>query len=134
MMAVLKIVICSTLFIALYKAVLENERMFRFNRFYLLFTLLAAVAIPFVTFTHTVESIQIPVQYLEVISSQKAIQVNQPGESAISLETGLWLIYGIGFLYFFFVFLKNITQIFQTIKNSEKIHSGNYTLVILSKK
>jgi bla regulator protein BlaR1 len=134
MMAVLKIVICSTLFIALYKAVLENERMFRFNRFYLLFTLLAAVAIRFVTFTHTVESIQIPVQYLEVISSQKAIQVNQPGESAISLETGLWLIYGIGFLYFFFVFLKNIRQIFQTIINSEKIVYKDYTLILLDKK
>lgn len=91
MMILLKIILCSTLFIALYKAILENERMFRFNRFYLLFTLNAAVVIPFITFTHAVESIQIPVQYLEIVSSQNAIQVNQPNESAISLETGLWL-------------------------------------------
>jgi bla regulator protein BlaR1 len=134
MIILLKIILCSALFIALYKAVLESERMFRFNRFYLLFTLIAAVVIPFLTLTSAVESIQIPEQYLEIVSSQNLVQVNQPGESTISLETGLWFIYGIGLLYFFLVFLKNITQIFQTIKNSEKIYSRDYTLVHLDKK
>lgn len=46
--AILKIIICSSLLIAIYYLFLQKEKMFRFNRFYLLFALVFSYVIPFV--------------------------------------------------------------------------------------
>ena len=46
----IKTIICSAIFWLLYKVVFERERMFRFNRFYLLAALAAAFTIPLLNF------------------------------------------------------------------------------------
>lgn len=48
---ILKIVLCSSLFIAVYYLFLEKEKMYRFNRVYLLSSLILSYIIPFITFT-----------------------------------------------------------------------------------
>ena len=45
---ILKIILCSLLLIAIYYLFLQREKMFRFNRFYLLFALIFSYTIPFV--------------------------------------------------------------------------------------
>src|SRR6218665_1151227 len=45
---IFKIIFCSSLLIGIYYLFLQREKMFRFNRFYLLFALFFSYAIPFV--------------------------------------------------------------------------------------
>ena len=46
----LKSTISLTVFLGFYHLVLEREKMHRFNRFYLLFTIIISFVIPFLTF------------------------------------------------------------------------------------
>ena len=46
--AILKIILCSSLLIAIYYLFLQKEKMFRFNRFYLLSAMVFSYVIPFV--------------------------------------------------------------------------------------
>ena len=42
-------VLCSGLLLLIYRAFLGNENLYRFNRFYLLFSLVFSLAVPFIT-------------------------------------------------------------------------------------
>ena len=44
---IFKIICCSAVFIGFYHFILQREKMFRFNRFYLLATLILSFTIPF---------------------------------------------------------------------------------------
>ncbi|MEO7046986.1 MAG: M56 family metallopeptidase [Ferruginibacter sp.] len=55
----IKIILCSGLFVSIYKILLENERMHRFNRFYLLASLVCSFIIPFITFTQYVQPLPV---------------------------------------------------------------------------
>ena len=48
---VIKILLCSTIFILLYYAFLEKEKMFVFNRFFLLVSLFVSYIVPFISLT-----------------------------------------------------------------------------------
>ncbi|GAB3935513.1 M56 family metallopeptidase [Mucilaginibacter myungsuensis] len=65
MMYMINFVLCSGLLLAVYKLFLQNERMYRFNRFYLLFSLVFSAMVPFVVITTETESI--PVVYQEAM-------------------------------------------------------------------
>ena len=47
--SLLKMILCSALFLLFYKVVLEREKTLKFNRFYLLFSLVLSTAIPFIS-------------------------------------------------------------------------------------
>lgn len=49
MIFILKIILCSSLLIALYFVFLEKEKMYRFNRFYLLFSVIFSYTVPFIS-------------------------------------------------------------------------------------
>jgi len=49
MIILFKIILCSTLLIAFYYGVLQKEKMYRFNRVYLLFSLLFSYTVPFIS-------------------------------------------------------------------------------------
>ncbi len=67
-----KVLVCSFLFLGFYLLLLQKERMFRFNRFYLLLTLILSVCIPLFLIT-------LP---------QKEIPVSETGKTIIH-ETGI---------------------------------------------
>ena len=46
---VISFILCSGLLLLVYRAFLSNENLYRFNRFYLLFSLVFSLAVPFVT-------------------------------------------------------------------------------------
>lgn len=46
---IIKFILCSGLLLLVYRVFLGNERLYRFNRFYLLFSLMFSLAVPFVT-------------------------------------------------------------------------------------
>ncbi|EPR71099.1 M56 family metallopeptidase [Cyclobacterium qasimii] len=55
----IKIIVCSALFAAFYKVILEKERMHRFNRFYLLGSLIFSSIVPSLTFTQELQTLPI---------------------------------------------------------------------------
>lgn len=65
---IIKFILCSGLLLLVYRVFLGNERLYRFNRFYLLFSLVFSLAVPFVTIS--VPAIQIP--YLDKFIAPQA--------------------------------------------------------------
>lgn len=45
----IKVILCSALFFIIYKLLFENEKMFHFNRIYLLFSIVFSLIVPSVT-------------------------------------------------------------------------------------
>lgn len=134
MMILLKIIVCSILFVALYKAILENERMFRFNRFYLLVSLIASVIIPFIPIPQSGNTTMVLITNIATVETQYTSEIQPNTNSPISEEIVLWIIYAIGTSYFLFVFLRNLIQLFTIIRSSEKTVYKDYTLVHLDSK
>lgn len=129
---ILKSATCLAILLAFYKIFLERENMHTFKRFYLLGSLLAAFAIPFITF---VEYVEIPVvtQIIEPSNSNVPLVSNVGQEQSPTnyLPSILWSIYGIGIVVFGFNFIKNLHQIIQRIQKNPKYKINRITNVLL---
>ena len=122
---ILKSSACLAVFLIFYKLFLEKENMHFFKRFYLIFSVIIALCIPFITFT----------QYLEASSEiqpliNKSLILNSTAEYNY-LPTVLWSIYGIGVFVFGILFLKNLFKILYIIKQNIKVKSNRFTNVLL---
>ncbi len=129
---ILKSATCLAILLAFYKIFLERENMHTFKRFYLLGSLLAAFAIPFITFVAYVE-IPVVTQILEQSNSNipvfsSTVQEQNPIDY---LPFILWIIYGIGIVVFGFKFIKNLHQIIQRIQKNPKYKINRITNVLL---
>ncbi|MGB5665452.1 MAG: M56 family metallopeptidase [Maribacter sp.] len=106
--------------------------MHTFKRFYLLGSLLAAFAIPFIIF---VEYVEIPVvtQIIEQSNSNVPVVsgVGQEQSPTNYLPSILWSIYGVGILVFGFNFIKNLFKIIQRIQKNPKYKINRITNVLL---
>ncbi len=71
---ILKIILCSSLLIGIYYLFLQREKMFRFNRFYLLFALVFSYVIPFVKINLPAASQQKSQLIFDEIPTQQLIQ------------------------------------------------------------
>ncbi len=78
---IIKFILCSGLLLLVYRVFLGNERLYRFNRFYLLFSLVFSLTVPFVTIR--VPAIQIP--YLDKFITPKVSITVAPTEQAAPL-------------------------------------------------
>ena len=129
---ILKSATCLTILLAFYKIFLERENMHTFKRFYLLGSLLAAFAIPFITF---IEYVEIPVvtQIIEPSNSNVPLvsSVSQEQSPTNYLPSILWSIYGIGIVLFGFNFINNLHQIIQRIQKNPKYKINRITNVLL---
>jgi bla regulator protein BlaR1 len=72
--AILKIILCSSLLIAIYYLFLQKEKMFRFNRFYLLSAMVFSYVIPFVKINLPAVSENRNKLIFEEITTQQLIQ------------------------------------------------------------
>ena len=132
---ILKLSAILAIFWLLYVLVLEREQMHRFKRFYLLFSVLAAVIIPLLSITEYVYVAPIEdVGYQLTDFTFPVIQETIIEETSFfTLERTLWLIYALGAIIFGLRFLKNLTTLLLTIKQNEKIKQWTYTYVLLKK-
>ena len=71
---IFKIILCSSLLIAIYYLFLQREKMFRFNRFYLLLALVFSYVIPFVKINLPAVSQQKNELIFDEIQTQQLIQ------------------------------------------------------------
>ncbi|QKJ28913.1 M56 family metallopeptidase [Mucilaginibacter mali] len=80
MMALINFILCSGLLLLAYRVFLQNERMYRFNRFYLLFSLLFSAAVPFITITTHPQSLPVSYQHAveRVFTSSQTTATSSP--------------------------------------------------------
>ncbi|MDG1810960.1 MAG: M56 family metallopeptidase [Polaribacter sp.] len=132
----LKTTFCLLLFLGFYHLVLEREKMHRFNRFYLLGSIVFAFLVP--SFTITVVA---PTEFIEPIAEEfQMVKHMQTTDIATLEETeinymnyvyGLYIIIS-GILCFFFV--KNLHKILSKTRKNEKVSYYNATVILLKEK
>lgn len=145
----LKMVICTGLLLAVYILFLEKERMHRFKRFYLLFSLLFAMAIPLLTvevpavlaFVAEKPAQQqavtsLTVQYTEVTYQQVAATTNPVIEQPkpITKEDVLLYLYITISTILLVRYMLNLLHLALVIRRNKTIKLKNATLVLVADK
>jgi bla regulator protein BlaR1 len=127
-MYILKSALCLAIFFVFYKALLENTSLHSFKRFYLLLAILVSFIIPFITIT----------TYQE-IGTAAALTDLSVVDSAVTIETQfnyigmtLWIIYGLGVLFFGIKFLRNLGSMINKIRRNPKQRSRSIFYVLLN--
>lgn len=91
---ILKIILSSSLFIAVYYLLLEKEKMYRFNRFYLLGSLILPYTIPFITVTSEAPITEnSPKPQLIFEEAVQQIVFVQPAEESFDWMNLVWILY-----------------------------------------
>jgi len=123
----LKILLCSSVCIAVYYLFLEKEKMYRFNRFYLLFSLIFSLVIPFISITVQPSKTETKPAIIFEDTAQQIIQI-QPAQESFNWINIVWLMYGTVAL---FLLIKSILSIAAIKKISgKKIIYQNYTVKV----
>ena len=131
MIYILKSSICLLLFLLIYKLFLERENLHVLKRFYLLFSLITAYVIPFITFrTFEVQETSM----VNFVNSELSTNgtFNTVNNEPSHFWTGLiFSIYIIGVVLSLFKFIKNINDINVKINTNLKIRDKEITIVLL---
>ncbi len=139
MIYLLKFTLCLGLLLGFYHLVLEKEKMHRFNRFYLLGSVLFSLAIPFYiiyTVPNLAESIAISLEHNT--TAHTITKVNEV--SILSTIKSFRFDYSnilIGFYFligslFFIRFSKGLIDIFQKIKQNRKVNYKKAKVVLIA--
>ncbi len=122
-----------------YHLILEKEKMFHFNRYFLLVSLLFSLAVPFASFKIHQD---IPVLYNNVIPQQTITAENLPVQTEVVNITAIeetnyllplvWLIYIVITLALSFRFIRNIYKITSKAKGAKVIIQKDARLVLLT--
>ena len=126
MMIVLKIILCSSLLLTVYYVFLQKEKMYGFNRFYLLFSLLFSYTVPFISIQ---SEIQRPVNRLQkTIEATQQVMDITPKQESFNWMNLIWILYGI----VTFIFLIRTIISYLKIKNlkGEKMIYQNQNIII----
>ena len=120
--------IAATILLVIYQLFLEKEKMHRFNRFYLLLSLIFSLLIPFISI-EIIEEITTPVAEPIPMSFSGGTMVI--AEETNYLEQTLWGIYIFVTAILLFRFTRNIITFYQLKKNNATLSFQNATLVLL---
>lgn len=149
---IVKIICCSAVFIGFYHWVLQREKMFRFNRFYLVATLVLSVSIPFMELglrefqpievdAYLVQSEISNVNFIAESSVQNTAPLLNKQSKVTSVNdsnnnfSASQILFGIGTLIslvLFIRFLYSLNKIRRLILKNERDSGGGFTLVKLN--
>lgn len=125
-MIVLKIILCSSLLLAGYYLFLQKEKMYGFNRFYLLFFLVFSYTVPFISIQSETSR---PITRLQntIEATQQIIDIT-PKQESFNWMNLIWIIYGTITL----IFLIRTIFSYLKIKNlkGEKMVYQNQNILI----
>ena len=116
---------------AVYIILLEREKMHHFNRFFLLFSLLFAFVIPFITFEIYVESTAIVNEVS--VQSMPHSTVNMD-EKIDYIPIILWSFYALITSILIGRFISNLVEIYRKINSNTAVQHQNATLILLNEK
>ncbi|WP_288442688.1 M56 family metallopeptidase [uncultured Chryseobacterium sp.] len=126
---ILKIILCSSIFIAVYYLFLEKEKMLRFNRLYLLSSLVISYIIPFVTITLPNHSTEKMPQMIIEETAQQLVFIPQKQESFNWMNV-VWEIY---IFITLFLLIKSFISLVKLKKISGKRHIYQNHTILLTK-
>lgn len=134
MLYLLKTVLAMALFLGIYHVFLEQEKMFRFNRFYLLLTLIASLTMPF--WISSTEYIATPISQATETPISQTIE-NFP-QTALSISTSTsvnWIgkLYIVGLGVMLIGFLFNCGKVIRFIREGKLIAFEGAKLVLHTK-
>ena len=130
----LKVTLCSMLLLGVYSLLLEKERMHRFNRFYLLFSVVFSFIVPLISITTaslppSVPS-NIPVLNEGIVSTTLVEKYSSVKQTSL-LPNGLVMLYVVVSVCLLYRFIKNIAAVFATIRHNKKVPFLNAQLVLI---
>ncbi|PMD94545.1 hypothetical protein BWI97_16385 [Siphonobacter sp. BAB-5405] len=122
---ILKSILCSILFVLIYKILLERETMFVFNRFYLLMSIGASLSIPLLTIELDNSEV---IPATEVVYRLTGNEVNRPlitvEKQAVTFEQHAWLVYALVTGILGIRFLKNVLAVVWKIRKAMVIRDS----------
>lgn len=119
--------------LTVYHLFLEREKMHRFNRFYLLFSMIFSLIIPFITLPVKAGNIGATLAMFEL----DTLTINNtaaPNEAANYTKAILWGLYAIITSLMGLRFITNILRFIRQINTNETVSHRNATIVLLDKK
>lgn len=124
---ILKIVLCSSLLFSIYFLFLRKEKMYHFNRFFLIFSLIFSYAAPFISVTTTLPNPKTEPQLIFEKATQE-IMIPSVKQETFDWISFAWVVYGIVTL---ILLIKTIISII-TIKNlnGKKLNYQNYNILL----
>ncbi|SFQ11673.1 M56 family metallopeptidase [Flavobacterium akiainvivens] len=129
-MFLIKSAIALVLFLGIYHLLLQRESMHRFNRFYLLGSVVISLLLPLINIPIYVEAETIAPAVITV-SEVLAPVMPTPEESINYWPYILWCIYGLVTLLFIIRFALNVRRFYTVKKNNEKLGYKGATIVLL---
>ena len=121
---------CLAIFMLFYKLFLEKTSVHNFKRFYLLGVISISFTIPFITFIEYVKPTPLTINNLPL----ENISIIEPVKTSFTdnyLPLLLWSLYALGVIVFLFRFIKNLYQIFKTIRVNPKFKNKTFINVLL---
>ncbi len=132
----LKSIVCMGILFLFYRIFLENEKMFLFNRIYLLFSVIFSLLVPFIVIT--TNSTSVPV--LNTLDSYRlVVESSVPSYSINSASGGnsasnwLLILYCIITSLLLLRFLKNLMDLWLSIKQNKQVALDEICLVLIDK-
>lgn len=125
-MIILKIILCSSLLLVVYNLFLQKEKIYRFNRFYLLFSLLFSYTVPFISIkTETPK----PTNRLHttIEATQQILDLTKKQEN-FNWQNLVWIIYGIVALLFLMKAILSVLKI-RSLKGEKIIYQNQNVLL-----
>ena len=129
---IIKSGISMAVLLLIYHLLLENEKMHRFNRFYLLGAILLSFILPFISFNTTAPS----VINTASVSLQELVIGNSSAQKEMTLNYAaiFWIVYIIVALVFLFRFIKNVLHFIVKVRVNQTLCYQNATLVLIQEK
>lgn len=132
---IIKILLCSAVFIVTYKLLFEKEKMHGFNRSYLLVSLLLSFVIPLITFNYATPTLP--------ISGDEILPTNLIKDNSIVQEVStikktdytllvLTILYGLISTFFLLRFIINLNNILTKTRNNKTIPFNNAQIVLIN--
>lgn len=127
----IKSTISLSVLLVVYYLTLEKEKMHKFNRFYLLFSIVFSFTIPFVTIEIASEIVRPVENSTNLLFSQAKTQTIRNTNYTSYI---LWFIYGLVTSFWIIRFIRNILKLVSKIKTNTTIEYHNAKLILIQDK
>lgn len=132
---IIKVILCSAVFLSAYKFLLEKEKMHLFNRFYLLSSLLISFVIPVITFSSSKPSSPVFENELfttNILQNNEITQILPTEQGTNYVFLILLTTYVIITTLFLFRFVVNLRKIFSKTLTHQTIPYKNSIIVLIN--
>lgn len=132
-------ILCSGLLLLVYRLLLANESMYRFNRFYLLLSLAFSLTVPCITRTVHAEAVQVAEQSV-MIQTNNTVPIQYPAIAMrpVAPERNYWpqllfALYGIVTAVLLTRFIVNLYRISRSVKQNTVVTYYNDQIILTGK-